>query len=164
MEPAAARASIIFLQDAGLVIRVFVTDRFCKKNPQRLSKTKSFFLATTGQSLFGQSCKKSFHTFCTRFRSDHNHDLQMNWSCYFIKFDSWHLTHNMEKALWRAEKLKSCGKSIGNRYLHIDENQNKVKIRRWSFKCFSPEQWHQSIINMVWHALSEGRGEFSKRL
>ena len=28
------------------------------------------------------------------------------------------------------------------------------------FQYFVPEMWHRSIINMVWHALSEGRGTY----
>ena len=43
--------------------------------------------------------------------------------CNFVKFDPWHLTHNMEKALWRAEKLKSCGKMIGimHNFVYVTE-------------------------------------------
>ena len=29
--------------------------------------------------------------------------------------------------------------------------------------CFLPELWHRSIINMVWHALNEGRGTILDR-
>ena len=39
MEPAAARATIIFLQDAGILIKVFVTDR-CHRNKGKLLKKK----------------------------------------------------------------------------------------------------------------------------
>ena len=80
MEPAAARASIAFLQDAGLDIKVFVTDRslplaissfdldmsqiaikhtFCTEN-------KLYWMIFKGPSLLGQSWKRNFRTFCTR--------------------------------------------------------------------------------------------------
>ena len=81
MEPAAARASIAFLQDAGLDIKVFVTDRslplaissfdldmsqitikhtFCTEN-------KLYWMIFKGPSLLGQYWKRNFRTFCTRF-------------------------------------------------------------------------------------------------
>ena len=122
MEPAAARASITFLQDAGLNIKVFVTDRsiplatfdkdrsqitagsFNKLTFHEEEKMHRLMFFFKGPSLLEQSWQRSFHIFCTRFSSPESLLWSHPWiylnTYNFVKLDPWHFTHNIEKALW----------------------------------------------------------------
>ena len=138
MEPAAARASITFLQDAGLDVKVFVTDRsiplaitsqiavgctFYKE--KKIVRTDDHFQRSKSvRAILAEEFPHILHQVqATNILLWPHIPEYMQADCNthnFVKFDPWHFTHNMEKALWRAEKLKSCGKMIGS-FWHFTE-------------------------------------------
>ena len=180
MEPAAARASITFLQDAGLNIKVFVTDRsiplatfdkdrsqitagsFNKLTFHEEEKMHRLMFFFKGPSLLEQSWQRSFHIFCTRFSSPESLLWSHPWiyinTYNFVKFDPWHFTHNIEKALWNIVWLIFGYSNMFERFLlqifvlfifvlFFFDTNIFLYLFVWSlsFECVCVKNWYELI-------------------